>query len=102
VIRVALLVAVLIGAVLALALPVRAAAQCASRDFVLTQLAERYGESRQGAGLAANGALVEVFASASGTWTMIVTTADQRTCLVASGQGWEAHADPPAPLGVPG
>jgi hypothetical protein len=93
-----------IAAALALAVmagPV-AAAQCGARDAVLAVLADRYGESRQGAGLAANGALVEVFASANGSWTMTVTTADQRMCLIASGQSWEARDDPPAPLGVPG
>ncbi|XAI95620.1 hypothetical protein [Nostoc phage Nsp-JY21] len=79
-----------------------AAAQCGPRERVLALLGERYGESRQGAGLAANGALVEVFAGSSGTWTITVTTADQKTCLVASGQSWESHNEPPAPLGVPG
>lgn len=93
-----------IAAALALAVmagPV-AAAQCGPRDLVLAQLGERYGEARQGAGLAANGALLEVFAGASGSWTITVTTADQTMCLVASGQSWEEHDDPPAPMGVPG
>lgn len=79
-----------------------AAAQCGARDSVLAQLGERYGESRQGAGLAANGALLEVFAGASGSWTITVTTADQKTCLVASGQGWEDYDTPPPPQGTPG
>jgi hypothetical protein len=76
--------------------------QCGKRDTVIIQLAEKYGESRQVAGLAQNGAMMEVFAAASGSWTITVTTADGQMCLVASGQAFERHNSPPAPLGVPG
>ena len=86
----------------AIAAPAHAQTQCANRADVLAQLADRYGEARTGAGLTDSGALVEVFASAGGSWSITVTTADQRMCLVASGQSYEQHDEPPAPLGVPG
>ena len=42
---------------------------------VLAQLAERYGETRQSMGLAANNMVMEIFASAtSQSWTITVTT----------------------------
>ncbi|WP_298679471.1 hypothetical protein [uncultured Lentibacter sp.] len=70
------------------------AANCAPREAVLARLAERYGETRQSVGLGANNAMVEVFASAdSGTWTILVTTAQGLSCLVASGQAYEALAE---------
>lgn len=65
--------------------------QCAQRAQVLQHLSEKYGETRRSVGLAANSAVVEVFASAeSGSWTITVTSPAGLTCLVASGMGFEA------------
>ncbi len=70
------------------------AQNCAPRDAVLTQLANRFGESRQSIGLGANNAVVEVFASAeTGSWTITVTLTNGMTCMVASGQSYEAVAE---------
>ncbi len=67
------------------------AANCAPRDAVVDRLASKYGESRQSMGLGANNAVVEVFASSeTGTWTITVTSVHGVTCLVASGQSFEA------------
>lgn len=71
-----------------------AAPQCAQRDTVLAQLAKTYGETRRGMGLASNNSVMEVFAStSSGSWTITVTMPNGVTCLVASGQGFEAVAE---------
>lgn len=73
---------------------------CAPRDTVLNRLAEKWGETRQSVGLGANGAVVEVFASAeTGTWTITVTTPEGLTCLVASGQSFETLAEALPPPG---
>lgn len=67
---------------------------CAKRELVLGQLAERYGETRRGMGIAANNSVMEMFAATdTGTWTITVTMPNGMTCLVASGQGFEATAD---------
>ncbi|MFN3846710.1 MAG: hypothetical protein ACK4RZ_12960 [Paracoccaceae bacterium] len=67
-----------------------AAQQCGKRDTVVTQLTERYGETRRGMGVAANNGVMEMFASdSSGSWTITVTMPDGMMCLVASGQGYE-------------
>lgn len=64
---------------------------CGPRAAVVAHLAEKYAETRQSIGLAANNMVVEVFASRdSGTWTITVTSTEGVTCLVASGQGYEA------------
>ena len=52
-------------------------------------LHERYEETRRGIGLSGAKQVLEVFASAGGTWTVVVTDPEGRTCLVASGRGWE-------------
>jgi hypothetical protein len=71
-----------------------AMAQCGARDEVVAQLAAGYGETRRSMGLAANSAVIEVYASeATGTWTITVTLPSGMTCLVASGEGFETMAD---------
>ena len=67
---------------------------CAPHEVVVRRLADSYGEVRQSIGLGANNAMVEVFASeASGTWSITVTMPGGVTCLVASGQAYEALAE---------
>jgi hypothetical protein len=86
-----------LAACLLLAYPLTADAQgpqCAKRDQVMDLLATKYGETRQGMGVADNSAVMEVFASGTtGTWTITVTSPNGTMCLVASGQGYEAMAD---------
>lgn len=68
-----------------------AAPNCSERSVVLNELAGKYRESRRALGLAANNTMMEMFASAeTGTWTLTVTLPDGTTCLVASGDGFEA------------
>jgi arginine/lysine/ornithine decarboxylase len=71
-----------------------AAAQCGPRALVMAQLADRFGETRRSMGIAANNMVMEMFASeASQSWTITVTTPQGQTCLVASGQGFEAMVE---------
>ncbi len=68
--------------------------RCGPRTAIVETLAQKYGESRQSMGLAANNAVVEVFASDdTGTWTITVTGTNGLTCLVASGQSYEQLAE---------
>lgn len=77
-------------------------AQCGERAKVATHLAEKFGETRHGMGIAANNTVMEVWASdATGTWTITVTMPDGMTCLVASGEGFEATVEPLPPKGDP-
>ena len=69
-------------------------AQCGERTAVVERLASGYGEARQSVGLAANNSMIEVYASdATGTWTIVVTTAAGMTCLVASGTNYQLVAE---------
>ena len=86
--------------------PLSAAAQgqnCGNRDLVVERLTTKYGESRQSIGMAPKGRVVEVFAShETGTWTITITMPNGVTCLVASGQSFEALDEPVAPAGIRG
>ncbi|SLN23109.1 hypothetical protein [Roseisalinus antarcticus] len=67
---------------------------CAEHSQVVERLADRWGESRQSMGLAANNSVIEVFASLeTGTWTITVTEPGGPTCLVASGQAYQVLAE---------
>ena len=95
-------IALLAGAALSLASPAKAQAICAPREAVLAQLFETYGETRRGVGLAANNAMVELYASEdTGTWTIVVTSPGGLSCLVASGQAWSTVTDAAVPEGDP-
>ncbi len=75
-------------------------AQCGARDAVVERLSAGYGETRRSLGLAANNAVLEVFASeATGTWTVTVTLPDGMTCLVASGDNYQTVTEKPAAPG---
>ena len=63
--------------------------QCNNRDNVLALLAKKYQETPIAAGVTNTGGLVEVLTDIrSGTWTIIVTTPQGVSCLVAAGEGW--------------
>lgn len=67
---------------------------CAERGMATSQLHELYGERRVGYGLAANGSVIELFASPNGSFTLFVTLPEGVSCLIATGQSWEPPPDP--------
>lgn len=81
------------------AAPAFAQQTCAPRQAVLDQLAGRFGETRQSMGIAANGFVVELFATPPGSWTITATRPDGVTCLIASGEAFEAMAERLPPNG---
>ena len=65
--------------------------QCDERSKVLTLLSDKYKESPVAIGVTNNGGLVEVLSTNEGTtWSIIVTTPNGVSCLVAAGEGWRA------------
>jgi hypothetical protein len=67
---------------------------CAPRDIVVERLTSKYGEARQSIGIGANNSVVETFSSQeTGSRTITVTMTNGTTCLVASGQNFEATAE---------
>jgi len=51
-------------------------------------LDQRFKEAKFAMGLASNVDLFEVFLSKKGTWTILSTRADGKTCVVATGKSW--------------
>ena len=68
---------------------------CAERARVVQKLQEKFGESLRSLGLHRADGVVEVYSSEeTGTWTILMTRPDGKTCLLAAGQGWEQDVRP--------
>jgi phage/plasmid primase-like uncharacterized protein len=64
---------------------------CGQRDKIVEWLAVKYKEAPIATGVSSKGSLIEVLSTHDGdTWTVIVTSPDGNSCLIASGQGWRA------------
>ncbi len=62
---------------------------CGDRDAIVASLEKTYSEAPVSVGLASNGAIIEIFASPTGTFTIIVTQPNGLTCVMAAGEYWE-------------
>ncbi|MDP9137264.1 MAG: hypothetical protein M3N38_03695 [Pseudomonadota bacterium] len=63
---------------------------CGKHEAIVAALKSHYQENRQAIGLAATAGVVELYVSAAGTWTMIVTTPAGQTCIAAAGKAWQS------------
>jgi hypothetical protein len=71
---------------------------CDERDNAVAFLKQKYGETRQSAGLTGAG-ILETFANPdSGTFTVMLTNVDGIACMIASGTDWRKTR--PEPEGV--
>ena len=62
---------------------------CAERTNVVDTLDSQYKESPRAIGLVSQEAVLEIFVSDSGTWTVVVTDPEGVSCVLAAGQSWE-------------
>jgi hypothetical protein len=68
--------------------------RCAPRGDLVSTLSEKYKETQNAYGWIGPQAILEVFASEKGGWTVVVTGADGVSCVLAVGIGWE-NMQPP-------
>ena len=62
---------------------------CANRADMVKVLAKRYGEKPRAIGVANPTAVIEIFTSKNGTWTILLTKPDGASCIVSAGESWE-------------
>jgi hypothetical protein len=75
---------------LGMAIPSVADAACASRGKLIETLSSKFSEAPVAMGLSNSGGVVEILTSPGGdTWTIIVTTPDGMSCMIAAGESWE-------------
>ncbi|MCH7833031.1 MAG: hypothetical protein IIC55_09200 [Proteobacteria bacterium] len=53
-----------------------------------------YAEAPVSMGVTMGGGVIEVYASAEGTWTLVITQPNGMSCLIAAGQDWEELPKP--------
>lgn len=61
---------------------------CGERAEFVSKLKDGYAEEPVSLGLSSKGAMIEVFASQQGTFSIIVTSPNGVSCLVAAGNSW--------------
>ena len=61
---------------------------CDQRAKFVTELAKKYLEAPIAFGLTSTGQVIEVLASGTGSWTMIITSTDGTSCALAAGESW--------------
>jgi len=71
------------------ALSAQAQDQCGPREQVVKVLNAKYQESQRALGLINERAMMEVYISPAGTWTMVVTNEAGVTCVLAAGEAWD-------------
>ena len=62
---------------------------CGDRTKITERLWNVYAEEPVSIGLMVNGSIIEVYASYDGTFTVLITSPEGLTCLVATGDNWE-------------
>ena len=66
-----------------------AAAPCGSHDALAKSLTTKFKEARRIMGVVNANAVMEIFMSPQGTWTVLVTDTTGTACVIASGQDWQ-------------
>lgn len=92
--------------IMCLAIPPPASAQqaCPPREEVIDLLEGKYGEQAIGRGLSLDGkGLAELFVNEeTGTWSIVVTDTNGRSCIVGGGEAWQKLLpSPESPEGDP-
>lgn len=62
---------------------------CGSRAEIVGKLSQEFRESQQAVGLVSDQAVMELYVSGQGTWTIIASGTDGTACVVSAGQDWE-------------
>ena len=63
--------------------------RCGAHDNIRSTLSDRFAEKQTSIGVIGDSAVVEVYVSTTGTWTILITRADGSSCVVAAGHSWE-------------
>jgi hypothetical protein len=66
-----------------------AATPCGSHDAVAKTLTTKFKEARRIMGVVNAKAVMEIFMSPQGTWTVVVTDTRGMACIIATGQDWQ-------------
>lgn len=63
---------------------------CFLRDELQANLARDYQERQSAYGRVGDEAVMEIYASDTGTWTLVMTDTSGNSCILAAGDGYES------------
>ena len=66
-----------------------AAPQCGNHDKIVDVLGNKFKETRRVMGVVNAKAVMEIFMSPQGTWTIVITDTSGLSCITASGEEWQ-------------
>jgi hypothetical protein len=82
----------LIGGLLSLpTIPSPAASFCANRTEMVKSLADKFKENPAAIGQINGDAVIEIFVSEKGSWTILATGTDGKSCVLSAGENWEIN-----------
>jgi hypothetical protein len=68
-----------------------------AHEDLTAYLAEKFAERPNGLGLIRDQRVMELFVSATGTWSVVLTDTRGIACLVMAGESWDRVPAPPTP-----
>src|SRR5688572_5647398 len=69
--------------------PAAATPQCGDHDKIVEVLGNKFKEARRVMGVVNSKAVMEIFMSPQGTWTMLITDTSGLSCIAAAGEEWQ-------------
>jgi len=82
----------LLGGLLMIAgTPASATAYCADRNEMVKSLSDKFKENPAALGQINGNAVIEVFVSEKGSWTILATGTDGKSCVLSAGEGWQIN-----------
>jgi len=64
---------------------------CGARNEIVQKLSTQFQEAPQSVGVVDKSAVLEVFVSDAGTWTILATGTDGNSCILSAGEGWQSR-----------
>lgn len=62
---------------------------CGSRQDIVEQLGMQFAETQKAVGLLGEDAMIEIFVSDQGSWTILTTDVNGISCMMAAGEAWD-------------
>jgi hypothetical protein len=82
----------MIGGLLTMtATPSPANSFCANRTEMVKSLADKFKENPTAVGQIDGSAVIEVFVSEKGSWTILATGTDGKSCVISAGDGFQIN-----------
>ena len=81
----------MIGGLLVTSTPSPAQNFCANRTEMVKSLADKFKENPTAVGQIDGHAVIEVFVSEKGSWTILATGTDGKSCVLSAGDGFQIN-----------